>query len=96
MLENLLFSLTVIIQKPIGSDAGQYKCNIKNEAGEINANLTLNFETADDQKAEKSAPTIIEKPKIVPAPDASKVYMECRVKAKPAPKVFFCIQSIYF
>jgi len=49
--------------------------------------LTLNFETVEEQKIEKLAPTIIEKPKIVPAADASKVYMECRVRAKPAPKV---------
>ena len=31
-------------QKPQPSDGGVYKCNIKNEFGELNANLNLNIE----------------------------------------------------
>jgi len=32
-------------QDPQPEDSGLYKCNIKNEFGEINANLTLNIES---------------------------------------------------
>uniref|UniRef100_A0A1I7XRB2 non-specific serine/threonine protein kinase n=1 Tax=Heterorhabditis bacteriophora TaxID=37862 RepID=A0A1I7XRB2_HETBA len=35
------------IQGPSASDAGQYRCNIRNEHGETNANLALNFEEPD-------------------------------------------------
>lgn len=31
-------------QKPQPADGGIYKCNIKNEFGELNANLNLNIE----------------------------------------------------
>lgn len=33
------------IKDPAPEDSGLYKCNIKNEFGEINANLTLNIES---------------------------------------------------
>lgn len=33
-----------MVQKPQPSDGGVYKCNIKNEFGELNANLNLNIE----------------------------------------------------
>lgn len=32
------------LQKPQPTDGGVYKCNIKNEFGELNANLNLNIE----------------------------------------------------
>ena len=32
------------MQKPQPSDGGVYKCNIRNEFGELNANLNLNIE----------------------------------------------------
>lgn len=42
-----LFYLRVLIfffQDPSSKDGGVYKCNIKNDEGEINANLNLNIE----------------------------------------------------
>ncbi|EJW75057.1 hypothetical protein WUBG_14035, partial [Wuchereria bancrofti] len=38
---------------PVAEDAGQYKCNIKNDLGETNANLTLNFEQEPVEQHEK-------------------------------------------
>jgi hypothetical protein len=33
------------LNDPGPDDSGLYKCNIKNELGELNANLTLNVES---------------------------------------------------
>jgi hypothetical protein len=43
-----------LIQGPSASDAGKYRCNIKNDQGETNANLALNFEQEPPEKREKS------------------------------------------
>lgn len=77
------------LQDPQSTDAGQYKCNIKNNEGETNANLALNFETVEEEPpppSDKIAPVLLEKPKIIPNQDASKVAMEVKIKAKPEPK----------
>ena len=43
-LRNLCFNFFLIFKDPIATDAGQYRCNLKNADGETNANLNLNFE----------------------------------------------------
>lgn len=40
-----IFIIRLEIRDPAPEDSGLYKCNIKNEFGEINANLTLNIES---------------------------------------------------
>uniref|UniRef100_A0A0M3ITS3 Ig-like domain-containing protein n=1 Tax=Ascaris lumbricoides TaxID=6252 RepID=A0A0M3ITS3_ASCLU len=42
------------IHGPSAEDAGQYRCNIKNDEGETNANLALNFEQETEERHEKS------------------------------------------
>ncbi|MCP9266047.1 Twitchin [Dirofilaria immitis] len=51
------YLLQLELHNPVAEDAGQYRCNIKNDLGETNANLTLNFEQEPVEKHEK-----IEKP----------------------------------
>lgn len=47
----------------------------------------MNFEAPEEPPPpEKFAPTLVEKPKIIPAADGGKAVMEVKVKAKPAPK----------
>ncbi|XP_069190632.1 obscurin-like, partial [Procambarus clarkii] len=71
-----LYRIRMELRKPQPTDGGVYKCNIKNEFGELNANLNLNIEVA---------PTIKRPPRIVSVFNR-KVVIECVVisTSKPA------------
>lgn len=43
--EENCFLITLELKDPVLDDSGLYKCNIKNNLGELNANLTLNIES---------------------------------------------------
>ncbi|GAU87381.1 hypothetical protein RvY_00244-2 [Ramazzottius varieornatus] len=80
------YQAILTILDPEQSDAGQYRCNAKNSAGESNANIALNFGgPAEDPKDGKYAPKFQEKPQILPGSDGSYVLLRVRVKANPAP-----------
>ncbi|KAL1471012.1 hypothetical protein MTO96_023931 [Rhipicephalus appendiculatus] len=66
------------LRDPEFSDAGIYKCNVKNEAGESNANLTLNIELA---------PVIKERPKVVRRELHKTIVIECHVQSTNKPEV---------
>src|SRR5437868_11485251 len=76
----------IMFQDPSKEDGGVYKCNIKNEHGDINANLNLNIE-GDAAKGDGEAPTFVEKPKIIPENNGKLIIMECKVRAKPRPDI---------
>lgn len=40
-----IYYIKLILNDPGADDSGLYKCNIKNNLGELNANLTLNVES---------------------------------------------------
>uniref|UniRef100_A0A914C5C4 Ig-like domain-containing protein n=1 Tax=Acrobeloides nanus TaxID=290746 RepID=A0A914C5C4_9BILA len=42
------------IRRPSANEAGQYRCNIKNDQGETNANLSLNFQQEEAQEERRS------------------------------------------
>uniref|UniRef100_A0A915Q578 non-specific serine/threonine protein kinase n=1 Tax=Setaria digitata TaxID=48799 RepID=A0A915Q578_9BILA len=48
------YLLQLELHNPVAEDAGQYRCNIRNDLGETNANLTLNFEQEPAEQHEKS------------------------------------------
>ncbi|VDK77528.1 unnamed protein product [Cylicostephanus goldi] len=45
------------IRGPSVSDAGQYRCNLRNEQGETNANLALNFEEPEPNERQEKKVT---------------------------------------
>jgi len=67
-------------------DAGKYKVTAKNQLGESNANISLNF---DKGKVipEGFAPTFLDKPSIIPNESGTMITMKVRCKAKPQPNV---------
>ncbi|XP_054161595.1 twitchin-like isoform X2 [Oppia nitens] len=69
-------------------DAGKYKVIAKNELGESNAAITLNF---DDDEApppiDGAKPTFTEKPVIKKSDDCSRITFECRLVADPNPTI---------
>uniref|UniRef100_A0A0A9ZCD4 Muscle M-line assembly protein unc-89 n=1 Tax=Lygus hesperus TaxID=30085 RepID=A0A0A9ZCD4_LYGHE len=79
------YILSLEITDPIGPDSGTYKCHVKNEFGESNANLNLNIEA--ENEPEGTAPTFIEKPKIRSEKAGKLVVMDFKVKADPKPVI---------
>ncbi|CAF4902481.1 unnamed protein product [Pieris macdunnoughi] len=71
-----IYTIILELIDPGIEDSGLYKCNIKNELGELNANLTLNIEII---------PVIKEKPKIIKIVKKKTVIVECKVLSKFAP-----------
>ncbi|CAH2099215.1 unnamed protein product [Euphydryas editha] len=71
-----IYTIVLELVDPGIEDSGLYKCNIKNELGELNANLTLNIEII---------PVIKEKPKIIKIVKKKTVIVECKVLSKFAP-----------
>lgn len=47
----------------------------------------FSFLGADTAKAEGLAPEFLEKPRIIPKEGGKLIVMQCKVKAKPAPKI---------
>ncbi|CAH1785273.1 unnamed protein product [Owenia fusiformis] len=64
-------------------DGGEYKVNARNDSGESNATINLNFEGTD--KKDGKAPKFTQKPVIKQEKD--KLVMSCQVEAKPKPDV---------
>lgn len=86
------FTIQLEIKDPSKDDGGAYKCIIKNEHGEITANLNLNIE--GEKAPEGEAPTFVEKPKIIPEDDGRRVIMECKVRAKPKPNIIWYREGV--
>jgi hypothetical protein len=85
------YKVVLEIRDPSSKDGGIYKCNIKNDEGEINANLNLNIE---GERIEGDAPTFVEKPKIISEDDGKRIIMECKVKANPKPTITWYLDNV--
>lgn len=75
------------IRNPTAADGGAYKGLIKNEAGEITANLSLNIEGDAEEDDDSIAPTFLAKPSITADEDGAHILMEVRCRAKPKPTI---------
>lgn len=75
--EGDIYDIKLTLAEPELADSGLYRCNIKNDLGELNANLTLNIEIV---------PVIKDKPKIIKIVKKKTVIIECIVCSKFEPK----------
>ncbi|XP_037070962.1 disorganized muscle protein 1-like [Pollicipes pollicipes] len=83
------YSATLEIRDATVDDAGKYKVIAKNELGESNATIGLNFNTEEPpaQQENVGRPSFTEKPVIRQAADGSSVTFECRLTADPQPSM---------
>lgn len=75
---NDTYTLRMEINKADIDDSGLYKCNVKNTAGESNANLTLNIEVI---------PVMTQKPRVIRRETQRVIVIECAVKSANKPSV---------
>ncbi|CAI5449672.1 unnamed protein product [Caenorhabditis angaria] len=84
-LGNSLFKATLVIKEPNAGDGGAYKCTAKNQLGESNANINLNFAGAGGDEQKSKGPTFVGKPRIIPKDGGALIVMECKVKSSSTP-----------
>ncbi|KAK5968521.1 Twitchin [Trichostrongylus colubriformis] len=84
-LEGILYKANLIIKEPNAGDGGAYKCTARNQLGESNANINLNFAGGGDENKSKG-PSFVGKPRIIPKDGGALIVMECKVKS-PTPPV---------
>ncbi|XP_076353504.1 neural cell adhesion molecule 1-like [Tachypleus tridentatus] len=68
-------------------DAGNYKVTAKNELGESNATISLNFGSDEPPPPEGAKPMFTEKPVISQSSDLTKIIFECQLVADPSPTI---------
>merc|ERR1712212_761891 len=82
------YEIMLEISKPCADDGGDYKCMMKNDHGQLQAKLNLNIEaepappTTATPAASGSAPTFVEKPKIVTKEEGKLIMLMVRYRAE--------------
>uniref|UniRef100_T1JKL2 Ig-like domain-containing protein n=1 Tax=Strigamia maritima TaxID=126957 RepID=T1JKL2_STRMM len=83
--KNVYFSV-LEVGKVTVEDAEKYKVTAKNELGESNATISLNFDSDDANIPDEGVkPTFTDRPVIRQSDDGNKVIFECRLVADPTP-----------
>ncbi|CAI4226474.1 unnamed protein product [Auanema sp. JU1783] len=80
-----LYKASLIIKEPNAGDGGAYKCTAKNQFGESNANINLNFAGGGGDEGRSRGPTFVSKPRIIPKDGGALIVMECKVKSSTTP-----------
>ncbi|KAL1129847.1 hypothetical protein AAG570_012791, partial [Ranatra chinensis] len=79
---------TLEIRNVTVEDAGKYKVTAKNELGESNATISLNFDSDEAPVPENEIrPTFTERPVIRQSEDGSDITIECRLVGDPKPTI---------
>lgn len=82
------YNCTLQVSDVTVEDAGKYKVVAKNELGESNATISLNFDSDDANVPEGGTkPTFIEKPTIKQSDDGNRITFECALIADPSPVI---------
>merc|ERR1711994_1075211 len=82
------YEIMLEISKPCADDGGDYKCMMKNDHGQLQAKLNLNIEAEPAPPATAtpaavgSAPTFVEKPKIVTKEEGKLIMLMVRYRAE--------------
>lgn len=82
------YMASLVIHEPLPENAGNYRCNARNEMGESNANIALNFAPPPQPEDLPSgySPTFVNQPQIIASEDGGLVTFRVVVKARPAPQ----------
>ncbi|XP_024086206.1 muscle M-line assembly protein unc-89-like [Cimex lectularius] len=81
---------TLEIENVTVEDAGKYKVMAKNELGESNATISLNFDSDEAPVPENGIkPTFTERPLIRQSDSGSEITIECRLVGEPKPSVIW-------
>ncbi|XP_065220483.1 twitchin isoform X27 [Planococcus citri] len=81
---------TLQISNVTVEDAGKYKVTAKNELGESNATISLNFDSDEAPVPEDGIkPTFTERPITQQSDDGTSVVIECRLVGDPKPTVIW-------
>lgn len=83
-LQAILYKAILVIKEPNAGDGGAYRCTAKNQLGESNANINLNFAGGGEESKSKG-PTFVGKPRIIPKDGGALIVMECKVKSSSTP-----------
>ncbi|KAK7500459.1 hypothetical protein BaRGS_00008366, partial [Batillaria attramentaria] len=83
--DNKTFFLVLEINGVSAQDAGNYKVTAKNDLGESNATIRLNFDTSEVTQMKGSRPVFLQKPGI--RQEGDKIILECKLTADPKPVV---------
>ncbi|XP_064113167.1 palladin-like isoform X2 [Macrobrachium nipponense] len=84
------FFITLSLANVTVQDAGKYKITAKNELGESNATISLNFDSDEEAPAGDGVkPTFTERPVIRQSEDGSSVIFSCRCVGSPKPTVIW-------
>ncbi|KAK6619856.1 hypothetical protein RUM44_006255 [Polyplax serrata] len=79
---------TLEIKNVTVEDAGKYKVTAKNELGESNATISLNFDSDEAPVPDDGIkPTFTERPVIRQSDDGTKITFECRCVGDPKPTI---------
>lgn len=84
------FDCSLIMRDVTVEDAGKYKVTARNDLGESNATISLNFDS--DEAAVPSGgvkPTFTERPVIRQSDEGTKIIFQCRLAGEPKPNLIW-------
>merc|ERR1711963_1230081 len=87
-LDQYTVDCTLLLKNVTVEDAGKYKVTARNDLGESNATISLNFDSDEAPLPQGGVkPTFTERPVIRQSDEGNKIIFECRLVGEPVPEV---------